>query len=227
MNDSDIERSNFVDRLSECREKFGSVNAYAVAAGLNPTTVHGYFKDREPTRPTLVALAKAAGVNVQWLVAGEGPKLVKSREECSSEGPMVTVPIHSVRASTGYGAAVFDRDEEPEAEMAFERNWLRRITSAGTDRLGLIYANGDSMEPEIRGEDLLLIDRSANEVTTEGIYAVSFDNFLQVKFVRQPNPETLELISLNEVYKPVHINLKRLGELVRIVGRVIWVARRT
>lgn len=63
----------FISRLSRCAEKAGSLYALAKKAGLGPATVRKYLRGSEPSRPFLVAIARAAGVSLDWLCAGTSP----------------------------------------------------------------------------------------------------------------------------------------------------------
>lgn len=65
------EASEFRKRLQTCVDKAGSIYALAKKAGLPQNTIRRYFADSEPTRPKLLAIAKASGVSVQWLATGE------------------------------------------------------------------------------------------------------------------------------------------------------------
>lgn len=56
------------------REK--SVNSFAQRAGVTEGTVRNYLKGMtKPTRLNLEAIARAAGVNLVWLMSGEGDML--------------------------------------------------------------------------------------------------------------------------------------------------------
>ncbi len=64
----------FLRRLEEITADLGSKAALARKADIPPTTLQIYFDGSEPSRATLVALADAASVNIQWLAAGRGEK---------------------------------------------------------------------------------------------------------------------------------------------------------
>lgn len=59
--------------MRQCAELMGSVNALARQAGIPQSTIRRYFHGGEPNRPHLVAIARAAGVRLDWLAAGSGP----------------------------------------------------------------------------------------------------------------------------------------------------------
>lgn len=73
--------NSFVDRLSVLEELVGNKSKLAVRAGLSNSGIrHYFFENGEPTRPQLIALARAAGVYIDWLVTGEGPMRPASTE---------------------------------------------------------------------------------------------------------------------------------------------------
>lgn len=66
------EVGRFQDRL-EIIVKGRSSRSFARDAGVSETVFRKYLSGAsEPTRPALVALARAGGVNVGWLAAGDG-----------------------------------------------------------------------------------------------------------------------------------------------------------
>ena len=51
----------------------GSARSFAMQCGLSPSVMHQYLTGKsEPTRLALIAMARAAGVNLEWLLTGEG-----------------------------------------------------------------------------------------------------------------------------------------------------------
>lgn len=67
-------QDGFRIRLQECIDSAGSVYAFAKKVGKPANTIRRYLTNSEPSRPMLVALAAAAGVAVEWLAVGTGPK---------------------------------------------------------------------------------------------------------------------------------------------------------
>ncbi len=50
-----------------------SARAFAIECGISPTGLHQYLSGKsEPTRPAIIAIANTAGVDLRWLVTGEG-----------------------------------------------------------------------------------------------------------------------------------------------------------
>lgn len=216
-------------RIKGISQSVGGAKELARLSKIPHRTLNNYIHGRnEPRASAILAIAEAGGVSPEWLFGLESEE--QSAGELGEDGDFhetfALVPVHSVRASLGYGAAVFEKDEEPENVMAFRRDWLRTVTNAPEEKLSCVYAQGESNHPEIKDRDLLLIDRSITDVNTEGAYAVSLDNFLLVKQVRTAGPGKLELKPMNPNWgDPTIVNLERLGDVVAIVGKVIWLGR--
>jgi len=67
------ELSEFAKRIRYCADLLGSGKALAEASGIPASTISNYATDfSEPSRDNLIAIAKAANVNLAWLVSGEG-----------------------------------------------------------------------------------------------------------------------------------------------------------
>ena len=64
---------SFTERLVQVIDLLGSRRALALAAGIPESTLQMCLQRRsEPTRPLLLAIARASNVSVHWLVTGEG-----------------------------------------------------------------------------------------------------------------------------------------------------------
>ena len=60
-------------RLRDCAKRVGGATKLSRITGVRPRTLQNYLDGkREPRVSTLVAVAKAAGVEVTWLATGEG-----------------------------------------------------------------------------------------------------------------------------------------------------------
>lgn len=91
--------------------------------------------------------------------------------------------------------------------------------------LALIQVKGDSMEPTLRSGDRILIDLSDKNVSQPGLFALWDGDGRVVKRVERipaASPPTLVLKSDN----PLHSEYRVPTEMVTIIGRVVWAARR-
>ena len=87
----------------------------------------------------------------------------------------------------------------------------------------LIDIYGNSMEPELKDGDTVLIDTSRNDILAGSIYAVGIDDTIMVKRIEK-HPGKLVLISDNKDYEPVYLSQNEM-ESVRIMGKVVWISR--
>lgn len=67
------ERDLFRERLKVLIPERG-VNAFAKRAGISASGLRGSLENGNPGREQLVAIARTAGVSVEWLATGEGPR---------------------------------------------------------------------------------------------------------------------------------------------------------
>ena len=62
--------TNFIERIKVIVEKGGGQNAFARQCGLSLGAIQRYLKGGDPTRRALIAMARAAGVSLNWLALG-------------------------------------------------------------------------------------------------------------------------------------------------------------
>ena len=136
------------------------------------------------------------------------------------------IPLLDVRAAAGNGALV---DGENEIDvLAFKKDWIRRELHVSSDNLRLIYVEGDSMEPDLRAGDIVLLDHTDTSARREGIYVLRMDGALLVKMLQRLPGGIVKVISRNTAYESFTIMAAELedGNGTAIVGRVVWACRR-
>lgn len=188
-------------------------------------------KDKIPAE-WLLKLFRGYGVNPFWLETGRGSMQLDQRTvregevaeaDASGErqaGEFDYVPMVKARLSGGGGS--LETSADVVGYYAFRRGWLAGKGDIRSMRL--MRVTGESMEPTLEDEDVVLVDLSQRDILTGKIYAVRIDDEIVVKRLDK-KPGTLVLISDNRrFYDPLEIGL---GEQVNvdILGRVIWMAR--
>ncbi|KAF5030304.1 putative HTH-type transcriptional regulator [anaerobic digester metagenome] len=126
-----------------------------------------------------------------------------------------------VRARLSAGGGSFETEGEVEALYPFRREWLRR--KGNPANMVLMDVVGNSMEPEIRHGDMVLIDQAQTAIVAHGIYAVGVEDTVLVKRVEK-RPGELVLLSDNRDYAPIVLSGDALDAL-RVIGRVLWIGR--
>lgn len=221
---------NFISRLRKCAEIVGSANALSRAAGVSQSGLSRYFEGGEPSRPILIAIAKAAGVSLDWLATGEGSMTrqevtstpVASPQPASLMDEFVLVPRYDVRVSAGGGCLV-DRESVLD-HYAFRRDWLTRL-GVQKNKLAMFVVRGDSMEPTLRDEDLVLVNLRDRKINEDAIYILRADDVLLAKRVQRLLDGSLIVKSDNPTYREQVIPPEQT-EGVCIIGRVVWSGRK-
>jgi hypothetical protein len=90
-------------RLRAAIDRIGGNKGAIDRTGIPSRTLSAYLAGGEMKRSAVVALAKACGVNIAWLAAGEGP--MEGETQSSAAGPQAPevnedAPARQVHAST-------------------------------------------------------------------------------------------------------------------------------
>jgi phage repressor protein C with HTH and peptisase S24 domain len=134
-------------------QQFGSVADLARAVGVSDNAIYKWVSGRgQPSMISLVNLAHAARVSIEWLATGQ--EASKSEEPPAEAGEYV-LPRNSLRTSSGRAAA---QNRQVVDYLAFKSEWLHRRVGIDPKGLMLIEAVSDSMAPTIDEGDLVLVD---------------------------------------------------------------------
>ncbi len=163
--------------------------------------------------------------------AGAGPPghipVQAGRGDCGNgmvhtpEARLMMVPMAEARLSAGTGS--FEAGGEVLRHYAFRWDFLRR--KGNPAQMVLLRVSGDSMQPRIVNNDVVLIDQSQREPVPGRIYAVGVEDMVYLK-VLDAMPGKLILTSINPDFAPIEADTsEQLGGLVRIIGRAVWVGR--
>ena len=173
-------------------------------------------KDAIPDK-WILQLYKAFGLNPDWLETGTDRPFIK--KSTSDDDLFKNIPKVKARLSAGGGS--FEIGSEIEGYYSFRKDWL--ITKGNQNRMVLMDIFGNSMEPEMKDGDSVLIDESQKDVIAGAIYAVGVDDTIMVKRLEK-HPSKLVLLSDNKDYAPIYLQDNEISS-VRIIGKVIWICR--
>ncbi len=157
------------------------------------------------------------GLLPQWLATGKGP--ASAGEHKAPQSDYIEVPKVCARLCAGGGS--FEVDGHVEEYYAFNRPWLQRKGSP--EAMVLMDVFGNSMEPEIKEGDTVLVDQRQQAVIAGGVYAVGVEDTVMVKRIEKL-PNALVLRSDNTDYAPVILQGDELQN-VRVIGKVVWLCR--
>lgn len=206
------------------KETGKSLSAIAKMAGIAPTTltrpVNSEGHKYAVKLSTLEAVHRATGIPFVGFREDLGvPVDLPSRVENGDIAPAHSdlVPVYDISASAGHGAVV---DYEGVAySLAFPPDYIKRVTRAKPGDLTIISVKGDSMEPTLRDDDIVMLDMSKTSLGYEGLFVIRVYDVLHVKRLSHAGPGRVTVISDNrENYPPREYPM----EEVEVVGKVIW-----
>lgn len=174
-------------------------------------------KSANPSTVKLARVAEVLGINLSSL-AGSGSDVATSIQTASDE--YATIPRVVVDISTGDGKIL---SVEHEAEFYyFRKSWIKDRLGASTEDLRMLYVRGDSMEPTLCHNDIVLIDSSKKTPSPPGIF-ILFDGYGLVakRLEYASDSKNMRVISDN----PQYSTYERSALETFIIGRVVWFAR--
>lgn len=211
----------FRQRLRLIMQQFGSVADLAQAVEVSDNAIYKWVSGRgQPSIVSLVNLAKAAGVSVEWLVTGRGPRAkTKGDSQPMVEAQeFVSMPRHAVRIA---GSRAPVQSSQIVDHVKFRMDWVVRTLNAQPKNLALIEAVGDSMTPTVSEGDLVLVDLHEARFKHDGLYVLRSENALSVKRVQRQPDGSLAVRSDNPAYEPIIVS----ADSITLLGRVLWLGR--
>jgi len=213
---SDLKFESFLQRVFEAAG-ITSQTELAAALQINRSAItQARKKDSIPAK-WILQLYKTFGLNPDWVETGSGPTFLK--KSSSQDSIFKNVPKVKARLSAGGGS--FEVGSEIEGYYAFRKDWL--AIKGNQNKMVLMDIFGNSMEPEIKDGDTILIDESQKDILAGAIYAVGVDDTIMVKRVEK-HPKKLVLLSDNKDYSPIYLQGNEIDS-VRMIGKVIWICR--
>lgn len=143
--------------------------------------------------------------------------LVRVEDVAEAPNGHPLVPVYDISASAGHGAVV---DYESIAySLAFPPDYLRRITRANPKDLTIISVKGDSMEPTLHDDDVVMLDMSKTSLGYEGLFVIRIADVLHVKRLSHSRPGHVLVISDNKAKYPER---EYSTDDIEVVGKVLW-----
>jgi phage repressor protein C with HTH and peptisase S24 domain len=210
---------NFTIFFERASEALGITNLAELAEILKvnrSSITQARKKDSVPAN-WLLELFRRHGLNPDWLEGGSGPKRLRPDDD----GEALFFPIPKVQARLCAGGGSFQVGSRIEGYYSFQKKWL--ALKGAANHMVLMDVFGNSMTPEIKAGDTVLIDQSQKDIFAGTIYAVGIEDTIMVKRVEK-HPRKLVLLSDNKEYSPIFLSDDEIGS-VRIIGKVIWICR--
>ena len=205
----------FFERLQEATPITTLANL-AKALNISRSAVTQQSKKGTVPPKWISELSKLFKLNPSWLEKGMLP--ISLVQDKFSE-TFIEIPKVTARLSAGYGS--FETEPEFVDFYSFRKDWLDKKGNAKD--MVLMDIVGNSMEPEIKEGDTVLIDQSQKRILAGAIYAAGLEDTIVVKRVEK-RPNKLVLISENSNYPMTVFEGEEMND-VRIIGKVIWICR--
>ncbi len=172
----------------------------------------------------LIAIVKATGVNLNWLLTGGGPMFyseataVLERQLDTAVTPWALIPTMQTKVDRELNSLP---DTAAELTFALTEDTIQRRPALRN--LSVIKMEGDNMAPTLQDGDILLVTRAVTSASVErGIYAIAFEGALMIRRVEKVFPSgQLRVYGDN---KECQEFLAEPGE-VAVSGRVIRYSR--
>lgn len=152
-------------------------------------------------------------ISLNWLFFDQAVDMLKEETEKFFQVRYFA----NIRASAGGGAEVFS---ENYVSIGVDK---RLIGDKAINRpLDAIHIYGDSMEPTIKENSIVFVDRGDRDISKEGVFIVSSPQGLYIKRVlhKEEDDGLVELISDNIDYAPEVFSIDELGIIGRVVGNI-------
>lgn len=216
-------------RLRFAREKAGFRTAKDAAqkAGIHEVSWRAYENDQHGFARKASLIAKVLGVSMEWLLEG-GPVVEPDLPETTAPvagAALLSADIEMVRRvdisyAMGDGSVI---EDYPQTDfLPFSLSFLRQFARGSTDRLFIATGHGESMEPTLRRDDLVMIDSSQNRVAFQDhLWALTYCGAGMIKRLRRISGGRMLILSDNPSVPPQ----EAIEDDIHIVGKVVWIAR--
>lgn len=179
-------------------------------------------KSSNPSTVKLARVADVLGVNLSYLVGSTSSPQPEMSGRTISGDDYVIVPRILVDVTAGGGTIVSQEFEQE--RYFFRRSWIKDHLGTQPSDLRLLFVRGDSMEPTLNHNDIILVDTTKKTASPPGVF-VLFDGFglvaKRMEVVGEQDSNRLRIISDN----PQYTTYERSIEETFVIGRVVWFAR--
>lgn len=212
------------DRLEELMAEYGLTTQQQLAdfAGVSKGLVGQWFNGSTGlgAKP-LSAFDKKTSFSINWLADGTGDKykthVLPAITESESED-RIRFPRLNAEATCGAGT-INDHYIEVVDYVTVDAAWAREKLGGNLNKIQVITARGDSMEPTIENGDVMFVDTAVEAFEGDGLYLLWYIDGLKAKRLQSTVGGGLMIISDNSSYRTETVRGEDLNA-VRIIGRI-------
>jgi transcriptional regulator with XRE-family HTH domain len=209
---------NQLRRIREARKL--TLEAVAERLATTAVSISRYERvDQKLTLPLMRRFAKALNTTVAEIAGEQLP-------EAESEG-MVRVPELDVRATAGQGHGLVEVNDghESDARVAyhgFPASGFREVYGTAPESVRVLSVVGDSMSPELRPGQKILVDLNDRMPSPPGIFVLwdGLGNVIKrVEHIAHSDPPTVRISSDNPRYAAFERSLEEAYIQGRVIGK--------
>lgn len=200
-----------------------SISEFAENIGEKPSRLNDVLQGKQrPPFDLIEKIINQFGIDANWLITGkrDGKNASKNNSEHISED-FSFIPFYDAEISAGWGLS--NDSNTPTKHLAFRKDWLK-AKGMNENNLVAATATGDSMGDTIPNGSTILIDTSRTMPRDGLIYVIRSSDIFWVKRIQRQLDGSLLLISDNETYPPMALDL-RTHDDVQIIGQVVYISR--
>lgn len=199
-------------------------------AGLKVDAIRTIRRGNHPRASTLRALAAVLGVTAAYLLDASEDSPVPAQAGAGARGPQPAgdgpmVPIVELDVRAGAGGGALNGEELETGQWQLPGDLVRAVTTASVASLRILTVYGDSMEPEFRPGQRVMVDTSDQMPSPPGVF-VAWDGLAtvikRVEFVPHSDPPKVRFTSDNPRYQPYERTLDEAHIRGRVIGRWTW-----
>ena len=213
------------DRLEELMAEYGLDTQQQLAdfAGVSKGLVGQWFNGSTGlgAKP-LSAFDKKTRFSINWLTEGTGDKykthVLPAITESESED-RIRFPRLNAEATCGAAGTINDHYIEVVDYVTVASAWAREKLGGNLNKIQVITARGDSMEPTIENGDVMFVDTAIETFEGDGLYLLWYIDGLKAKRLQSTVGGGLMIISDNSSYRTETVRGEDLNA-VHIIGRI-------
>lgn len=194
------------------KTKFNNQSEFAKAIDVTQATVSRYISGA--TQPSFKAMQRISHILDMQLTLDDLPV------STHGEHDTLSIPMFLSEVSAGKGLNNLDSSYD---EIIFDKNWIQnQLALHNTNDIIAVKVNGDSMEPMISEGDMVIAKLYNNEpLSSQNIYILQYNDEYFIKKIQLKPNNTIKLISLNNIYDPIEINIGNNTENFQIFSTVV------
>ena len=168
-------------------------------------------------------IARAAGVNIEWLATGKGPMRPTDEPQAATDE---FVYLRKARAKLSGGDGYWAEEDFYSELYSFRLDWIKTVVLAPSKAI-LMDVTGNSMAPDIQDGDTAMLDTLHTDIIDGRIYAIAgmsgsgqFELKIKALYVSDGNI----LIESYNAPDSIKTQLKSRAD-IKVLGEVVWIGR--